>query len=86
MQGWIEQHVERFTVLGVRGVGALDLVVVDALEERLVGDAAQQVIEAHVDRVGGVVGQRQAVLQVGFGLVLLDLAGLGTRIEEGKPP
>ncbi|WP_307815852.1 hypothetical protein [Myceligenerans indicum] len=59
----------------------LDLVDVDALEERLVGDAAQGVVQAHVDRVG-VAGQLQAVLQVGLGLVVLDLPCLNPGVEE----
>nr|WP_292866089.1 hypothetical protein [Microbacterium sp.] len=85
MESGIEQRVEGLAVLCIHGVGALDLVDVDALEERLVGDAAQRIIEAHVDRVS-IAGQGQAVFQVGFGLVVLDFPRLDARVEEREPP
>ncbi|MCL2850460.1 MAG: hypothetical protein FWE61_10530 [Micrococcales bacterium] len=48
---------------------------VDAFEEGLVGDAPQGVVDAAVDGVH-VRGQGEAVVQVGLGLVVLDLPGL----------
>ncbi|MHB1613187.1 MAG: hypothetical protein ACYCYA_02530, partial [Actinomycetes bacterium] len=84
MELCVEQHIEGLAGLRVHDVGAVDLVDVDALEEGLVADAAQRVIETHVDRVG-VAGQCQAVLQVGFGLVVLDLPGVDAGVEEREP-
>ncbi|ODR00855.1 hypothetical protein AWC25_19930 [Mycobacterium sherrisii] len=72
-------------MLGVHDVGVLDLVDVDAVEERLIADAAQRVVQAHVDRVS-VAGQGQAVLQVSLRLVVLDLRGVDAGVEEGDAP
>ncbi|WOF24111.1 hypothetical protein N8K70_05415 [Microbacterium betulae] len=85
VQRRVEQHVERLAVVGGHGVDVLDLVDVDAVEERLVADAAQRVVQAYVDGVG-VAGQSQAILQVGLGLVVLDLAGVDPRVEEREAP
>ncbi|MFC5272921.1 hypothetical protein [Brachybacterium sacelli] len=78
----IEQGVERHSWFGDDGVVVGDG---EAFEEGLVGDAAQRVVDAHVDRVG-VACQGQAVIEVGAGLVVLDLAGLDARVEEGDLP
>ncbi|WP_027286380.1 hypothetical protein [Ruania albidiflava] len=68
----VEQSVERHSGFGIDGVVVGDR---QSFEEGLVGDAAQRVVDAHVDRVG-VACQGQAVIEVGAGLVVLDLAGL----------
>ncbi|MDZ5079012.1 hypothetical protein [Nesterenkonia sp. HG001] len=68
----VEQGVERHSWFGVDGVVVGDG---QSFEERLVGDAAQRVVDAHVDRVG-IACQGKAVIEVGAGLVVLDLAGL----------
>lgn len=56
----------------------------DAFEERLVADASERVVNAHVDRVH-VTGQGETVFEVRFGLVVLDLAGVDLRVEEREP-
>ncbi|MGP9618087.1 hypothetical protein ACT3S2_13790 [Arthrobacter sp. AOP36-A1-22] len=56
----------------------------ELVEEGLVGDPSQWVVDAHVDGVH-VAGQRQAVVQVGLGLFVLDVAGVNLRLEERKP-
>ncbi|WP_243752359.1 hypothetical protein [Leucobacter weissii] len=68
----VEQCIERFPVIRSHRVDVLDLVDVDPLEERLVADAPERVVQAHVDRVS-IPRQSQAVLQLILGLVVLNL-------------
>lgn len=49
------------------------------------GDAAQGVIDAHVDRMH-VAGEGEAVVQVGLGLLVFGVAGFDLRVEPGQPP
>nr|WP_246348725.1 hypothetical protein [Nesterenkonia xinjiangensis] len=65
----VEQDVEGLTGLTVHGIGLCE---VEPVEERLGGDAAQRVIDAHVDRVT-VTNQSQEVLQTGLGLLAVVL-------------
>ncbi|MCQ9368140.1 hypothetical protein NQ036_07780 [Brevibacterium sp. 91QC2O2] len=73
----VEQDVERLPC------PAVDAVVCDeqAFEERLVRDATQGVVHAHVDLVR-VACQGKAVVQVGAGLFVLDGAGFDAGVEE----
>ncbi|MFF2267431.1 hypothetical protein ACFVTZ_04155 [Cellulosimicrobium cellulans] len=74
MERRVEQRVERLARLRLHDVAAaVQLVDVDAVEERLIADASQRVVNAHVDRVH-VAYESKAVLQVRLGLVVLDLA------------
>ncbi|WP_230846746.1 hypothetical protein [Propionibacterium freudenreichii] len=81
VERWIDQHVEGLARAGFHEVAAVELVHADAVEERLVADAPQRVVDAHVDRVH-VAGESQAVFQVRLGLVVLDLAGVDPRVQE----
>ncbi|WP_150461076.1 hypothetical protein [Nesterenkonia ebinurensis] len=74
----VEQDVERHPWLCVNHIVIGDD---EAVEEGLVGDPAQRIIDAHVDRVT-VTGQGQAVIEVGTGLIVFDLAGLDAGVEE----
>ena len=72
----VEQPVEWLGVCGVdagRVVG-VEFDDVDALENGLVGDAAQVVVEAEVDRVG-VGGEVEALVHGFQGDGLVDLGG-----------
>ncbi|MCW5950924.1 MAG: hypothetical protein KIT69_01500 [Propionibacteriaceae bacterium] len=78
----VEEHVERFAWLAVDAVvGQNDQLV----EEGLVGHPSQRVVDAHVDRVA-VRGQGEAVVEVGLGLLVLDVPGVDLRVEERQPP
>ena len=72
----VEQNVEGLTGLTAHCIGLCDE---ELVEERLVGCAAQRVIDAGVDRVS-VTSQGQAILQVG--LLVLQGAGLDLRFQE----
>ncbi|WP_300345329.1 hypothetical protein [Nesterenkonia sp.] len=74
----VEQDVEGLAGLPVHDIGFCD---VELVEERLVGCAAQRVIDARVDRVA-VTSQGQAVLQMGLGLLVLQGAGLDLCFQE----
>ncbi|MEK0218618.1 hypothetical protein WM014_07345 [Bifidobacterium mongoliense] len=78
----VEEDAERFAGLGVDVVVVLD---VELVEEGLVGDAAQGVVDAHVQLVA-VPGEFQAVVEVGLGLIVFDVAGLNLGVEEGHAP
>ncbi|WP_246222688.1 hypothetical protein [Phytoactinopolyspora limicola] len=76
----VEEHVER-------GAGfTVDAVVGDdeALKKGLVGDAAERVVDAHVDRVA-VCCEGEAVVEVGLGLFVLDVSGVDLGVEERDP-
>ncbi|HQY96686.1 MAG: hypothetical protein L0H96_00615 [Humibacillus sp.] len=78
----VEEHVERDAGFAVDGVVISDD---ELVEEGLVGDPAERIVDAHVDGVH-VPGEGEAVVQVGFGLVVLDVAGVDLRVEEREPP
>ncbi|MGO3358996.1 MAG: hypothetical protein ACTILK_08420 [Bifidobacterium crudilactis] len=75
----VEEDAERFAGLGVDVVVVLD---VELVEEGLVGDPAQRVVDAHVQLVA-VPSELEAVVEVGLGLVVFDVAGLNLGVEEG---
>lgn len=54
----VDQRLEPLPMVSDHDVGVIDLVDVDALEERLVGDAAPRVVETHVDRVAVAAPRR----------------------------
>nr|WP_239647654.1 hypothetical protein [Bifidobacterium psychraerophilum] len=72
---------------GLTGPALDPVVLLDAelAEERLVGDAAHRVVQAHVQLVA-VAGQRQAVVQMGFGPLVLHVTGLDLHVKEREPP
>ncbi|MFN8183814.1 MAG: hypothetical protein U0R23_05265 [Candidatus Nanopelagicales bacterium] len=74
----VEQDVERFPGLPVHGVVGHDD---ELVEEGLVGQTAQGVVNAHVDRVA-VSGEGEAVFEVGLGLVVLDVSCVDLSVEE----
>ncbi|OJX94398.1 MAG: hypothetical protein BGO96_16035 [Micrococcales bacterium 73-15] len=76
---WVEEDVEGLAWFAVDLVVGLD---VELVEEGLVGDPSQGVVDAHVQLVA-VPGEFEAVLQVGFGLVVLDVSGVDLGVEEG---
>lgn len=74
----VEEHVERDAGFAVDGVVISDD---ELVEEGLVGDPAERIVDAHVDGVH-VPGEGEAVVQVGFGLVVLDVSGVDLGVEE----
>ncbi|MEE8737009.1 hypothetical protein [Bifidobacterium subtile] len=76
---WVEEDVEGLAWLAVDLVVHLD---VELVEEGLVGDAPQGVVDAHVQLVA-VPREREAVIQVGFGLVVFDVSGVDLGVEKG---
>ncbi|MFT3971502.1 MAG: hypothetical protein QM695_14805 [Micropruina sp.] len=75
---WVEEDVEGLAWFAVDVVVGLD---VELVEEGLVGDPPQGVVDAHVQLVA-VPRECEAVVQVGFGLVVLDVSGVDLGVEE----
>ena len=80
MYVWVEEDVEGLAWLAVDLVVGLD---VELVEEGLVGDPPQRVVDAHVQLVA-VPRESEAVVQVGFCLVVLDVSGVDLGVEEGQ--
>ena len=76
---WVKEDVEGLAGLSVDVVVGLD---VELVEEGLVGDPPQRVVDAHVQFVA-VPRESEAVIEVGFGLVVLDVSGVDLGVEEG---
>ncbi|WP_218668689.1 hypothetical protein [Corynebacterium glutamicum] len=74
----VEERVERFPRFTDNG--AL-LAEVELVEERLVGDAPQRVIDAHVQLVA-VSGQCEAVIKVGACQFVLHVTGFDLCFEK----
>ena len=72
MYVWVEEDVEGFAWAAVDGAVGLD---VELVEEGLVGGSPQRVVDAHVEGVA-VPGEGEAVVEVCFGLVVLDVSGV----------
>ncbi|MGO1961599.1 MAG: hypothetical protein ACTH1B_11305, partial [Yaniella sp.] len=77
----VEERVERFPRFTDNG--AL-LTEVELVEERLVGDAPQRVIDAHVQLVA-VSAQCETVIKVGTCQFVLHVTGFDLRFEEREP-
>ncbi|MEK0226168.1 hypothetical protein WM016_07500 [Bifidobacterium mongoliense] len=74
----IRENVEGFAEATFNVVVLLH---VELVKERLVGDAAQRIVKAHIQLVT-VPDQCQTVIQMGLGLVVLHVPGLDLRVEE----
>jgi hypothetical protein len=58
---------------------------VELVEERLVRDPPKRVVDAHVELVA-VAGELEAVVEVGLGLVVFDVAGIDLGVEKCHAP